>query len=117
MVNFASGEERTVSGVNLSNVLYAEDTMALVEDALSKVSAARGQLGALEHGSEAISNRHFANEKSVATSLERGEVFSSQQALVDRIQSEFRLKSAIQYQRAEHTNHWQRFLELVNAHT
>ena len=117
LVTVASGETRLISEINLSDTLYAEDTMTLVEDALDKVIAARGQLGALEQRSEAMIDRYLGDESSLAASFERRDVSSSQQALAQRISSEFDLKRAIQYQRAAQSNHWRRFLELVQAHT
>ena len=117
IVTVASGETRLISEVNLSDVFYAEDTMTLIERALDKVIAARGQLGALEQRSESMMERYAGEERSLAVSIERGDVSSSQDALAQRVRSEFNLKRAIQYQRAERVNHWQRFLDLVTAHT
>ena len=117
VVDTASGETRLISEVNISNSLYAQDTMTLVEDALDKLSSARGHLGALERRAEATIERHYSEELSALSSVEREQNLLSQQALAQRVSSEYKLKRAILFHRAEHTNHWQRFLELVNAHT
>ena len=115
IVTAASGETRLIPEVNLSDVFYAEDTMTLVMGALDKVITARGQLGAIEGRLEVTIDRYLGDEISLEANVERGEVQSSQEALAQRINSEFRLKQAIKYQRAEDINHWRRFLDIVNA--
>lgn len=117
IVAVASGETRLIPEVNLSSALYAEDTMTLVEDALDKLSAARGQLGALARQSEARIDQYWDDERSLIARFERDDMSSTQHALAERVSSELDLRRAVQYQRAERVNHWQRFLDLVTAHT
>ena len=117
VVDTASGETRLISEVNMSSAFYAKDTLTVVEDALDKLSATRSQLGAFERRAEAILERHYSDELSVLSSLQREDQRSTQDALAQRVSSEFQLKRAVHFQRAEHANHWQRFLELVTAHT
>lgn len=117
IVTIASGETRLIPEVNLSNALYAEDTMTLVEDALDKLSTARGQLGALARQSKARVDQYWGDESSLTARSERDDMSSSQHALAERVSSELDLKRAVQYQRAERVNHWRRFLDLVTAHT
>ena len=117
VVDTASGETRLISDVNLTNALFAEDTMILVEDALDKLITARSQIGALERRAEAKVERSYSEEISTISTQEKEQGFLFQQALAQRVRSELQLKRAVHFHRAEHLSYWQKFLQLVTAHT
>ena len=117
VVSAASGDTRLISSINLSTIFHAEDSMILIDHAIDKLSAARSHLGSLDQRFNANIQQYMGQEYTLEADQEREETAHTQQAFANLISGELQLKQAIQYQKAERINHWQRFIELVELHT